>query len=106
MKLPVSALAGHSCQATLRGVSRWPMPILVFATSTSTVSNLRRRRDFRMRRSFRSSRQQGGDATGGEGDGQNDETRGFHTLNSLPAAATAAHTTWRPVPPLAPDFTS
>ena len=55
--------------------------------------DLGRRRDGRLLGLFRSPRQHGGHATGGESDGQHDNTRGFHTLDSLLdslLAATAA----------------
>ena len=79
MKFGPADEAGHSCQRSSSAFTIVPWPISLFATSTSTVAELRNRR--RRHRFAGATREQRRKATGCNRNPQNDKPRGFHTLH-------------------------
>ena len=82
MKLPVAALAGQSCHCTSPGDTVLPIGDVGFGDEDLDRGDFGRRRGLDLRRLFRTAGQHGGNATGCDGDGQHNKTRGFHTLHS------------------------
>ena len=78
MNVGPAAASGHICQARSAALTAVPMGISPFATSTSTVSSWAT--GLGGSGAFVAAGEQGSEAAGNDGDTENNDTRGFHTL--------------------------
>ena len=85
-EIALAVAAGQVCHCRSSGLTDWPRPMSDLATRTSTVCKLR---DRRRRGLFAGSAGEiCGNAAGAEGDGQDDNACGIHTLHFPHYAAT------------------